>query len=229
MASTDPATAHPGDVLQKDFLEPLGMTQTELARRLDVPFQRVNQIINRRRAITPDTALRLGRLFGTPPEFWLDLQLKWELHEAAHSQEGRDIEQIRPIHDRPKAEPIALRERGAATGRVETAAPAGILELIVERLVEAIDPRKIILFGSTAVGEAGPRSDIDLLIIDDEPFGSSRSRREQLRRARRALSGLRIAKDILIYSADELERWRDSPNHILARALRQGRVLYERP
>lgn len=227
MAFTDRAPTHPGEVLQKDFLEPIGMTQTELARRLDVPFQRVNQIINRRRAITPDTALRLGRLFGTPPELWLDLQLKWELHEAAGSEEAGQIEQIRPVEDRPRAEPMAVRERGAATGHVENAS-AGILDAIVERLVDALDPRKIVLFGSTAAGEAGPRSDVDLLIIDDEPFGSGRSRRERLGRARRALSGLGIAKDILLYGPDELERWRDSPNHIIGRALRHGRVLYER-
>jgi addiction module HigA family antidote len=233
MVSIEPA--HPGDVLQKEFLDPIGMTQTELARRLGVPFQRVNQIINRRRAITPDTALRLGRLFGMPPEYWLDLQLKWELHEAARSEEAEAIERIRPVEDRPKPRPMAVRERGSAigragtaTGRVGTAASAGILEAIVERLVEAIDPQKIVLFGSAAAGEAGPRSDVDLLIIDDEPFGSRRSRRERLGRARRALSGLRIAKDILLYGPDELERWRDSPNHIIGRALRQGRVLYER-
>lgn len=225
--TTGPSIRPPGEILQRDFLEPLGMTQTELARRLDVPLQRVNQIINRRRAITPDSALRLGRLFGTKPEFWLDLQLRWELEEAARKRTGA-IERIRPVANPPRR-PTAVRERGGVTGGAETAPAATILEAIVERLVEALDPRMIVLFGSVAAGAAGPGSDVDLLIIDDEPFDKGPGRRERLRRARRALSDLRIAKDILIYSADELERWRDSPNHILARALRQGRVLYERP
>lgn len=99
---------------------------------------------------------------------------------------------------------------------------------IVERLVEAIDPETIVLFGSSTTGSGGPGSDVDLLVVDRDPFGPDRSRREQLRRARRALSGLRIAKDILLYSADEVSRWRGSPNHIVGRALRQGRVLYDR-
>ena len=218
----------PGEVLQRDFLDPTGMTQTELARRLGVPFQRVNQIINGRRAITPDTALRLGRHLGTTPEFWLDLQFRWELDQAARKK-AAEMERILPVARPPRRDPMAVRERTGAFGGIETAAPSGVLDAIVERLVETIDPSMIVLFGSTASGAGGARSDVDLLIIDDEPFGRGRSRREGLRRARRALSGLRIAKDILLYGPDELERWRDSPNHIIGRALRQGRVLYERP
>jgi antitoxin HigA-1 len=65
---------HPGVVLQLDFLEPLSMTQVELAERMGVPFQRVNQIVRQRRAVTPDTALRLAHLFGTTAMFWLNLQ-----------------------------------------------------------------------------------------------------------------------------------------------------------
>ena len=206
---TDPTSTHPGEILKKEFLEPRGMTQTELAGRLEVPYQRVNQIVNRRRAITPDTALRLARLFGTTPEFWLDLQLRWDLKEAGH---------------RTKAERAAHERTGAPEVSVET----GVLNEIVERLMEAIDPQTIVLFGSSTTGSGGPGSDVDLLVVDRDPFGPHRSRREQLRRARRALSGLRIAKDILLYGPDELERWRDSPNHIIGRALRQGQVLYER-
>ncbi|MGH7556399.1 MAG: HigA family addiction module antitoxin [Gemmatimonadota bacterium] len=218
----DPIPPHPGDILQQEFLNPHDMTQTELARRLEVPFQRVNQIINRRRAITPDTALRLARLFETTPEFWLDLQKRWELHEAQR-EEAREIERIRPVATRAKLAPAVVRERDVAM-----AAP-GIMDEIVERLVDAIDPEMIVLFGSSASGEAGPASDVDLLVVDRQPFGPHRSRRGQLRRARRALSGMRIAKDLLLYSVDEFERWRRSPNHIVGRALRQGRVLYERP
>ena len=67
---------HPGEMLLEEFLEPLGMTQTDLAERIEVPFQRVNSLVNGRRALTPDTALRLSRLFGTTPGFWMSHQLR---------------------------------------------------------------------------------------------------------------------------------------------------------
>lgn len=198
--------SHPGEILLNEFLEPRGMTQTELARRLDVPYQRVNQIVNRRRAVTPDTALRLARVFDTTPEYWLELQLRWELSQANAS-----------------TPPLAARETG-----VGLVSPA-VLDEVVERIVQAVDPETIVLFGSAATREAGPGSDIDLLVVDREPFGRERSRRRQLRRIHQALAGMGIAKDILLFSVDEVERWRSSPNHIVARALRQGRVLYAGP
>ncbi len=74
-----------GEMLALEFLAPLGMTQVELAERIGVPFQRVNQIIVRKRAVTPDTALRLARLFGTTAGFWLNLEQAWDLYEAVHS------------------------------------------------------------------------------------------------------------------------------------------------
>lgn len=89
--------AHPGEVLVEDYLKPLGMTQVELADRIHVPFQRVNTIANRRRGITPDTALRLGKLFGTTPDFWLNLQQAWDLYYAAHSAEAAELDQIEPV------------------------------------------------------------------------------------------------------------------------------------
>ena len=201
---------HPGDVLKEQFLEPRGMTQTELAGRLAVPYQRVNQIVNRKRAITPDTALRLSRVFGTTPEYWLDLQQRWELSLAAE-------------RDRPeRAAAIVLREAPVVYS-------ATILDEVVRRIVEAVEPETIVLFGSSATGEADVGSDVDLLVVDRKPFGPDRSRRRQLRKIRDSLAGLGIAKDILLFSADEVDRWRNSPNHIVARALRQGRVLHARP
>jgi addiction module HigA family antidote len=194
---------HPGDVLQREFLEPRAMTQTELARRLDVPYQRVNQIVNRRRAVTPDTALRLSRVFGTTPDYWLELQLRWELSRA----------------EVPPALAV-VRERPATY-----AAPA-LLDEIVSRIVDAVDPETIVQFGSTVRGVADAGSDIDLLVVEREQFGPERSRRRELRRIHEALAGLGIAKDILLFSAGEVDRWRNSPNHIVARALRQGRILY---
>ena len=72
---------HPGEIL-KDELEGLGITPTELARQIEVPANRVGQIINGKRAITGDTALRLGHWFGTDPQFWLNLQTQFDLAVA---------------------------------------------------------------------------------------------------------------------------------------------------
>ena len=88
---------HPGEMLRVEFLIPLGMTQTELARRISVSYPRVNEIVNGRRGISPDTALRLSRLFGTSPEFWLNGQLNWDLWHALRSPEASDLEAIEPI------------------------------------------------------------------------------------------------------------------------------------
>jgi addiction module HigA family antidote len=74
---------HPGDVLRKDFLEPLGMTPYRLARELRVTPVRINDIVRRRRAVSADTALRLGAYFGTSPQFWLNLQVNHDLEVAA--------------------------------------------------------------------------------------------------------------------------------------------------
>lgn len=94
---THRAPTHPGEMLAEEFLTPLGMTQVELAERIGVPFQRVNQIVRQRRAVTPDTALRLARLFGTTAELWLNLQQAWDLYEASRSPAARSIAAIRPI------------------------------------------------------------------------------------------------------------------------------------
>jgi addiction module HigA family antidote len=79
---------HPGEILAEDFLEPYQLTQVALADRIGVPFQRVNAIINGHRGITPDTALRLSKLFGTSPDFWLNLQQMWDLYQAMHDEEA---------------------------------------------------------------------------------------------------------------------------------------------
>ena len=73
------APVHPGEVLLKDFLEPLGLTQYRLAKSLTVPPRRVNEIVHGKRAVTADTALRLGRFFGTSERFWLNLQTSYDL------------------------------------------------------------------------------------------------------------------------------------------------------
>jgi addiction module HigA family antidote len=70
---------HPGEVLREEFLRPLGLTQVELARRLGVPLQRVNEIVRGKRGLTAETAWFLSQLFGTSPEFWINLQTAYEL------------------------------------------------------------------------------------------------------------------------------------------------------
>lgn len=104
-----------------------------------------------------------------------------------------------------------------------------VLDQMVRAIVEAVDPEQVILFGSRARGDAREESDVDLVVVESEPFGKTRSRRLEAVRLWRALSGFLVPKDILVYSRDEVALWRDSLNHVLAQALREGKVLYERP
>jgi addiction module HigA family antidote len=86
---------HPGEMLLEEFLKPMGITQRELADARQMPYQRVNEIVNGRRGITPGTALRLARYFGTSEGFWMNLQLRWDLHRALRT-EARVLADIRP-------------------------------------------------------------------------------------------------------------------------------------
>ena len=104
-----------------------------------------------------------------------------------------------------------------------------LLRDMVAAVVRAANPRRVILFGSRARGDAGPDSDVDLLIVEDGPFSPAHSRWDELRKVRRALSGFRIANDILLFSNEEVEQWRGCTNHVVSRGLREGKVLYERP
>lgn len=94
---TDRPPTHPGEALREDFLPDAGLTQSETARRLRMSFRRLNEIINGRRAVTPDTALRLAKLFRQTPDFWMNLQVRWDLYHALRSKAARDLERIRPI------------------------------------------------------------------------------------------------------------------------------------
>lgn len=91
------APTHPGEMLKLEFLQPLKLTQRQLADRLGVSYPRVNELIHARRGITPDTALRLERLLGVEAEFWLNLQLAWDLYHARRSPGAKAIERIKPI------------------------------------------------------------------------------------------------------------------------------------
>jgi predicted nucleotidyltransferase len=100
---------------------------------------------------------------------------------------------------------------------------------MVQAIVDEVEPRRIYLFGSCAHGNQTADSDVDLLIVEDQEFGPDRSRWAELKRIRKALRSFRVPKDVLVYSRDEFEKWEDSINHIVAHAVKEGRLLYERP
>lgn len=87
---------HPGEVFLEDFLIPLGITQREAAERLHISYPRMNEIVNGKRAVTPDTALRLARFTDTEPEFWLNLQQTVDLWDAMHSRGAEEIDLVEP-------------------------------------------------------------------------------------------------------------------------------------
>ena len=86
----------PGEMLREEFLEPMGLTQQQLANEIGVSYQRVNELINNKRGITTSTALRLGKYFGTSPDFWLNLQRANDLY-AVLKKEQNEIDKIKPF------------------------------------------------------------------------------------------------------------------------------------
>jgi predicted nucleotidyltransferase len=103
-----------------------------------------------------------------------------------------------------------------------------LLQQMVQTIINEVAPEAIILFGSRARGDARADSDVDLLVIEKEPFSPQRSRRKEVARLQMALRNLPFSKDILLYSRDEFEHWRNSLNHLVGRAGREGRVLHGR-
>jgi addiction module HigA family antidote len=93
---------HPGVILKEEFVEPLGLTQTDLADKLKTTFRTVNEILNEKRNISPDMALRLARFFGTSEELWLNLQDQYDLYKA--KVKNKDVlKTIRPLKELTKA------------------------------------------------------------------------------------------------------------------------------
>lgn len=80
---------HPGEILREEFLEPMGISQYKLAKDISVPPRRINEIIHGKRSITADTALRLGRFFNMSPQFWLNLQTRYDLEVTEDKLENR--------------------------------------------------------------------------------------------------------------------------------------------
>ncbi len=87
---------HPGEMLLEEFLIPMGLTQRDLADGIRVPYQRVNELVNGRRGITPSTAVRLAKFFGTTPDLWMNLQLRWDLYHTQEA-EARELERIKRV------------------------------------------------------------------------------------------------------------------------------------
>ncbi len=96
LPSTRPPTS-PGEMLLEEFLKPLGISQSAFAVRLGVSFPRLNEIIHAKRAVTPDTALRLAQVTGMSADFWLGLQQDWDLWHALRSRAAARIAQLEPL------------------------------------------------------------------------------------------------------------------------------------
>ena len=93
---TNRTPTHAGEMLLEEFLKPMGITQRELANAINVPYQRVNEIINGKRGITPSTALRLAKFFRVSPDFWMNIQLRWDLY-CAKKSELDTLKMIKPL------------------------------------------------------------------------------------------------------------------------------------
>jgi addiction module HigA family antidote len=99
-------------MLIEEFLKPMGLTQRELADAIHVPYQRINEVINGRRGMTPSTALRLSRFFGVSPDFWMNLQLRWDLYFAQKS-ETNELKNIKPLSTLSSSSRRASAQSGA--------------------------------------------------------------------------------------------------------------------
>lgn len=97
MATNKMRPIHPGEILREEFLTPLEMSANALAMELHVPAPRINDVVRERRAVTPDTALRLARFFGTTAQFWLNLQSAFDLKQAENELRGKIEQEVRPL------------------------------------------------------------------------------------------------------------------------------------
>ena len=114
MSTLDPI--HPGEILEEEFMKPLGLSANALAHALDVPVTRISEIVRARRGVTADTALRLGRLLGTTAEFWLGLQSEFDLRVARRNS-GRAIsEAVSPLRSARTSDALQVREARARYG-----------------------------------------------------------------------------------------------------------------
>lgn len=99
---TNRPPTHPGEMLREEFLMPMLISQKDLAAAIHVPFQRVNELINQKRGVTPSTALRLAKFFGMSADFWLNLQMRWDLYKASQVEE-KELESIQEYQHQQRA------------------------------------------------------------------------------------------------------------------------------
>ena len=99
MIPTNRRPTTPGEMLLEEFLKPLKISQTDFAKRIGVSYPRLSQIIHGHRGVTPDTALRLSKVTGTTPGFWLNLQQMVDLYDAIHSPAAKKIDKLKPIKE----------------------------------------------------------------------------------------------------------------------------------
>jgi addiction module HigA family antidote len=93
---TDRSPTHPGEMLLEEFLNPMSLTQRELADAIHVPYQRINDIVHGRRSVTPSTALRLAKFFNMSADFWMNLQLRWDMYHA-QQEDAAILKKIQPV------------------------------------------------------------------------------------------------------------------------------------
>ena len=98
---TNRKPTHPGEMLKEEFLIPMNISQRELANAIHVPYQRVNELVNQKRGITPSTALRLAKFFDMSADFWLNLQIRCDLFKA-QAIEKQEIDSIQDFHNLQK-------------------------------------------------------------------------------------------------------------------------------
>jgi len=94
---TDRVPTHPGEMLQEEFLTPMQITQRDLAGAIHVPYQRINELVNGKRGMTPSTALRLAKFFNVSADFWMNLQMRWDLYRAREAEKA-DLDTIEDFH-----------------------------------------------------------------------------------------------------------------------------------
>jgi antitoxin HigA-1 len=98
MSSMTRKPTHPGEILKEEFLEPLGLSQSQLAQELSTTFRTINEIVNEKRNVSPEMAIKLSRYFGTTPELWLNLQNQHDLYTARQRKQAL-LEKIRPYRE----------------------------------------------------------------------------------------------------------------------------------
>jgi addiction module HigA family antidote len=98
---TNREPTHPGEMLRDEFLIPMNISQRDLANAIHVPYQRINELVNQKRGVTPSTALRLAKFFGMSADFWLNLQVRCELFKA-QAAEKNELDSIQDFHNMQK-------------------------------------------------------------------------------------------------------------------------------